>query len=661
MSRAFVAIPLFLLAVFTASAAPPPSARNGPIVFVGEGVSLPQQPTLLTVGADGRGLRWLGGPGAGRPVFAPRGRKLAYLGGRDIHVVSENGMNDRVVARGDGYPVWSPDGKRLAFTDYLGDVYVVGANGSGLRLVAKAGDPKVGDPASKLTWSPDGKRLAFASAFSHPGGKYRWVDRELRVVDLASGAITRLTRYSHPATYDGPWDFRPAWSPDGRFVAFLHYDTRGFGTSTVELVSLESRTITTVARPRAQRSRGDSKFIGPSDVVWAPDGQRLAFTDLDGAKVVRLRGKRIVRVGPALPDLTPCSLEDVPAPAWSPDGRRVAYLFAPTYSACNLYVVPASGGRPQAVTHLRDFSLLPDTPSWSSNGRRLAVTTYPHGDEGPAADLRILDGTRSARLTKTPDAAESDPAYSRSGQLAYARANAFFDGQVVVRLRTGAEKVVAEGREPAWAPDERHFAYVRDGALYVRAVAGGSERVVVSRTANASDPAWSPRGDVIAFVSHAAGGDTLEVVPASGGEPHVLLALPGDSCDAPHGAEQPAWSRDGQRLAVVFEVQRRCVKGSDYGTGSIVTMRPDGSDRHVVLDGSAYAPSSEADTPVGGFEPEWSPDGQQIAFTLKTPRGSDSLATVAVVPAQGGAVDRLTPGSSPAWQPIVVTASRGTR
>jgi len=238
------------------------------------------------------------------------------------------------------------------------DVYVVGADRSGLRRVAKAGDPDVGDPAPKLTWSPDGKRLAFAATFSHPGGKYRWLDSELRTVDLASGAIARLTQHRRPDSNDD----RPAWSPDGRFVAFVHYDGRGLGTSTVELVSLERRTITAVAPARVHLSEGDSGFRRPSEVVWAPDGRRLAFTDLDGTKMVRLPGKHIVRVGPPLGVLTPCSTEDVPTPVWSPDSRRLAFLFAPTYSACNLYVVSAGGGRLQAATHFPRLLARPQHP-----------------------------------------------------------------------------------------------------------------------------------------------------------------------------------------------------------------------------------------------------------------------------------------------------------
>jgi len=375
----------------------------------------------------------------------------------------------------------------------------------------------------------------------------------------------------------------------------VHYDGRGLGTSTVELVSLERRTITAVAPARVHLSEGDSGFRRPSEVVWAPDGRRLAFTDLDGTKVVRLPGKHIVRVGPPFGVLTPCSTEDVPTPVWSPDSRRLAFLFAPTYSACNLYVVSASGGRLQAATHFRDFSLDPNTPSWSSDGRRLAATSFPHGDE-LQTDLRLVDGTRVARLTTTPDAAESDPAYSRTGAprvLAHERVRR--PGRHTASLGGG------EGRRPGPRADvgsRRAAPRVRPGRRALRPRGrGGGERMVASGALNASDPAWSPRGDLIVFTNHSARGDTLDVVRADGGELHVLLALPGDSCDAPQGVEQPAWSRDGERLAVVFEVQRRCVPTRDYGTGSIVTMRPDGTDRHVVLDGSVYAPTSDVDAP----------------------------------------------------------------
>jgi Tol biopolymer transport system component len=642
MSRALLAIPT-LLALLVASATAEsgrlPSVRNGPIVFVGEADRVPPQRTMLSIGADGRALRWLGPVGAGQPAFAPRGGKLAYVGGKGIHVAGANGSDDHLVAAWGADPVWSPDAKRLAFVDQPRNVYVVGADGSGLRLVAKAGDPEVGKPDPKLTWSPDGKRLAFAAGFVHREGKTAWPDEELRVVDLASGTVSRLTHYDHPTVaLRGPFDSQPAWSPDGRFVAFVETYANGPGPTFVELVSVARSTVTIVAEARVQYPAGSSLF-SPSDVVWSPDGTRLAFTDLGGTKVVRLRGRRIARVAPALPAVTPCSGEDTPSPAWSPNGRRLAVLRAPNpNSPCNLYVIPASGGRAQAVTHLRDFSLARDTPTWSSDGRRLAVATFIHGDRG-SADLLVVRGTRTTALTATPDALESDPAYSRTGRLAYARENVF-DVQVVVRSGSGAEKVVARGGQPTWAPDERHVAYVRDGSIYVRAVAGGRERRVA---VNASDPAWSPRGGLIGFTSHGSGDAlTVDVVRATGGGLRTLVAAPGESCEAPHGAAQPAWSRDGRRLAFV---ERRCMPGSDRVSGSIVTMRSDGTERHVVLDGSAYSSSSGV---AGGFEPEWAPDGRQIAFTLS----SGDRPEVAVVPAQGGAVRRLAVGSSPAWRPI---------
>ena len=52
-----------------------------------------------------------------------------------------------------GSPGWSPDGSKLAFTSEAGDVVVIGADGSGSRVLAAIG----GNPR----WSPDGRRIAF--------------------------------------------------------------------------------------------------------------------------------------------------------------------------------------------------------------------------------------------------------------------------------------------------------------------------------------------------------------------------------------------------------------------------------------------------------------------------------------------------------------------
>jgi hypothetical protein len=174
------------------------------------------------------------------------------------------------------------------------------------------------------------------------------------------------------------------------------------------------------------------------------------------------------------------------APAWSPDGARLAYV-----TRGDLWTADADG------THAARIVADGDQPSWSPNGRRLAFTR-----DGAVYTVRV-DGLDERRLASgahpawSPDGrriafdrdgrvlsvrwyggglrdagAGTDPAYASDGRLAVVR-----DGQVVAGGR-----VIDEGAEPSWSPDGRHLAYVRGAAIYVdgRALHRGQQ------------PAWHP-------------------------------------------------------------------------------------------------------------------------------------------------------------------------
>ena len=314
------------------------------------------------------------------PVWSSGGRQIAFLSRRgvntfDLDVVNADGSGQRTLIHGatPEPPSWSPDGLKIAFESLreTKSVYTVNADGSGRQRLARDGR----DP----TWSPDGRTIAFFS-----GAKIYLMN--------ADGSEHRaLTRPQAE-----PRDL--AWSPDGRKLAFLQKRGCGPGCYDIYVVNSDGSGLRNLT---AKLAFGIPPNLGPgSDPAWSPDGQMIAFARLNPGPrsdfpadlgepiyVVKADGSR-------LRNLTPKPVGDYADPAWSPDGRKLAFVSKRDGNS-EVYVMNANGSGQRNLTGNPAFDA---DPAWSPDGRKIAFASKRDGNYG--VYVMNADGSGQQRLAQ---------------------------------------------------------------------------------------------------------------------------------------------------------------------------------------------------------------------------------------------------------------------
>ncbi len=451
--------------------------------------------------------------------------------------------------------------------------------------------------------SPDGSTVAYASA--------RTGSEEVYAAGLAPGSR------EIPITADGGGNVQPAFSPDGKWLAFHSRKRRGIWVVP-----------STGGAPRQVADFG-------SRPCWSPDSQALAFTSGPGGLTSQAVLWTVRRDGTGLAQLT--TLGNPPGghlePAWSHDGRLIAFMVG-RHEDRQISIMGAHGGAPRRLATLARTSAprfsaddravywLGKTPERNDCLMRVRLGADGEADGDPETVVRFHgEGIGALSIARNGTAVFSWTRLAvnlfavdlgEAGALGPPRQLTFDEG--IMRYpdygpdgRVAFEQEVAGRPITAWLIDD-------DGQ--------NKEALSAGLSVSVRAPQWDAEGRRI----------LVHVEPGSALAPHFgwidvatrqLAALPSPS---PGAASQPSLSPDGRRLALhVVDAE---------GVVNVWVHSLDGDTRRqVTFDQEAMS------------YPRWSPDGEWLAVNIK--RGEDTQ--VGVVSAKGGPVEQLTSGRGIRW------------
>lgn len=506
-------------------------------------------------------------------ALSPDGRTLAFAWAGDVWTVPIEGGNARrltVNAAEDGSPVWSPDGRTIAFASNRNgsaNVFTMTAAGDEVKRLTF-----VDRPATPSGWSPDGKYVYF---HMRRDGALRF-EAQMYRVPAAGGQDWRILEcYGAGA--------RP--SPDGKFIAF----TRGWSPFSRTGYRGSANHDIWLYEPGAGRFLQLTDFNG-TDLwpTWRPDG--------DGVYMISDR-------------------PFTPARGRQPDPRGVM----------NVWYQPLHGDARQITfcvdDRVRDYSV-------SADGKMLAYTQW---DKVYTVDLGGAGATPNAD-TLTPREIRIDAGGDSSGKP--------------VELKT----LTRDADEFETSPDGKEIALVVRGEIFViKTEAEKPTRRVTDAPSRERDVAWSPDGKALFFVSDRDGHEqvyraTSAETPARALSDSLRFKLERvtDSASIERG---PAVSPDGKSLSFTRErgdlivrdlktgVERTVFKSCDRPT---VRWSPDSKWLAYGVEDNEFNPDIWIEPADGGtpavnisqhpdadVNPQWSADGQILAFASRR-EGQDS-------------------------------------
>ena len=455
------------------------------------------------------------------------------------------------------------------------------------------------------SFSPDGSQVAF-SWKEESRGKFH-----IYTKPIGSGVPLRRTRHAAD-------DLSPAWSPDGRFIAFL----RSFSGEKAELVLIPAsggpeRQLTVISRPDSAPS---SLILFGHDVAWSPDGKffivpgRGSPEETFGLLLISIESGAKRRL------LSPAPRSGLYlAPSLSPDGRHLAFVRRTDFTVSEIWVNTllrdfTPQGEPRRMTY---ENRLTTSPVWAADGREIMFLSGEFGAEASFYRMSISEPGKPKVMPSLGEGAAllsllqpfGAPFMPRPRRLAYTRA---IKDHNIWRTESNGESVlfspprpfISSTRidfNPQFSPDGRRIAFesTRSGSMEIWVAnddASNPTQLTYFGGPLTSAARWSPDGQQIVFNSRLGGQADLYVISVNGGKPRRLT-------NEPNNEELPSWSRDGRW--VYFHSNRS-------GSSQVWKMPVQGGEPIQV-------------TRMGGLSALESPDGKFVYYSKGNALGPASL------------------------------------
>jgi Tol biopolymer transport system component len=464
---------------------------------------------------------------------------------------------------------------------------------------------------SEPAFSPEGDRIAFV---------WRPQDgnADIYVKQLGGEGLLRLT--DDPADDTGP-----AWSSDGRHIAFLR---RSSARSAIYLVPPLGGGERKLADVFNDPGLMDGAWPHNQNPNWSPDGESLAIVDKGSPQepfgiflITRETGEKRRLTAPP-----PASYGDT-SPAFSPDGKLLAFVRVPGSGAADVYVTPAAGGEPRRLTFSNQ---LIGRVTWTPDGRAIVF------DMGAVVGMGGLwrvsaSGGMPERLVAAGQSVLEPAISPRGGRLAYTQSLRDLN---IWRLELSSpngqsilpKEFISSTQTEQWAefsPDGKRILFLstRSGSYEVWVCGAEGEHPVQLTDLNThtGTPHWVADGRNIVFDSRREGNADVYMISAEGGKPRRLTTDAAEDI-TPSSSKDGRWIYFGSTRSGSLQIWKMPAEG-----GSAVQV-----------------------TKQGGFEGFESPDGQ--FFYYAKGRGISGIWRVPVAGGQETPVlERHQAGLRRAW------------